>query len=163
VEHIIASHALISMASTVVRHDWDDPLMRPCYSDHCALSVHAAISPRPRTTRKASRRVILDNLSDAAMRKPYQAHVRGHAHTWWQLTQHVDMPAPEIISRAADSLSAGLCKWWSWPLEPAPMCKGAPSLGSRRRRRSRLGSSTVNPYSILTAADMSTKDFARRS
>jgi hypothetical protein len=68
VDHIIASHADVSVASTVVHHDGETIANAPVppgpMGTQWALSVHAAISPgRPCATREVSRRIMLDTLS----------------------------------------------------------------------------------------------------
>jgi hypothetical protein len=113
VDNIIASHDLIGMASTVVHHDPNDPLMRTynltTVPSLCACSLlHAAVSPgRPTTARKVSHLVALDTLS--------HAETEGISGERSQPCPHVVAVHPgdqrseaQMTSRTADSLSAGL-------------------------------------------------------
>jgi hypothetical protein len=134
-DHIIALHELIYMTSTVVRHEWDEPLMRPSNSDHCARSHLAgpALQDKHPTT---------PCLQPVRCRNAEGKHLQPCPHMV-QHTQPMNAPEAQILSSAAESLSAGCVHAVGVFSEAATTYKGAPSLGSRQRQRSLPGSSIV--------------------
>jgi hypothetical protein len=91
VDHIIAAHALASMASTMVRHDWmiqwttNAPVPLGPLCTVCARS-------RPADPAQHGRYPAASCLTWPMrhVRKTYQVHVGCHAHTWWQHTPTAD-------------------------------------------------------------------------